>query len=170
MKNYGLPEDMAVKLQTEPEQVLPYLAARVHQNVVQQVVGRVTELLTTQLPTMIRNHQAISEAELTAKNTFYGRWPQLKVHEETVKKAGVMFRSLNPNADSQTALEAIGKLVCDSLGIPQGTGGAPAAPAAPASPAAPAFRPAGGSPGGGNAPQGDNVYTSLAEEMIADGD
>lgn len=167
VKDYTLPEDMATKLQTEPEQVLPYLAARVHQN----IVNRLTEMLQSQLPVMVRNVQAIDKSNEASKKAFYDAWPQLnaKDHERAVLEAGKMFRQLNPTADSETAIKTIGKLVCESLGIAM----APAAPGAPpAPPPAPAFRPAGGGVGGqgGGAPAQDNDFAALAEEMLRDGE
>lgn len=166
VKEYNLPEDAVAKLSTEPEQVLPWLAAKVHQNVQTSVVNAVTRLLSERLPAMIQQSQTLMTTEAKSRETFYGRWPQLKDHEATIIKAGKMFRELNPNASPQVALEAVGKLVCDSLGIPVTAVGAP-----PAVPAASAFRPAGaGSAPGGAPPASDNVFTSMAEELLADGD
>lgn len=165
VSSYALPEDLATKLQTEPEKVLPWLAAKVHES----VVNRVTELMHGQLPSMIKTMQGVERAEAEAKKAFYDRWPALAAHEETVKRAGMMFRQLNPSAPPDKAIEAIGKMVCESLGLP--IAGVPGAqpPAPPVASPAP-YRPTGGGGAPAGAPPQDNLFTQLAEEMLQDGD
>ena len=173
VKVYGLPDDAAAKLSTEPEQVLPWLAAKVHQNVEQSVIGAVSRLLGSQLPRMIQQANVSVQAEEKTKAAFYERWPQLnpEQHEQLVLKAGKLYREMNPSATFEAAREAIGRLVCDSLGIPV-TGGVVTPPAGqPPAAQPPVHRPAGvgGSPAGAP-PASDNVFTAMADEMLLHGD
>lgn len=160
---YKIPEDMIAKLPTEPENVLPYLAARVHQAVARDTIRILSEMVPQQI-TAVTN---ATRAEAESKKAFYDRWPGLAQHEDKVLKAGQLFRQLNPTATPQEAIERIGQTVHAALGIPlpAAPGGSPVA-AAP-QPAAPAFQPAGGGGGGrGAPPASDNTFENLAEEFL----
>ncbi len=165
---YKLPDDLAARLATEPETVLPVMAARLHETVmrgVQEVVARA-------VPQMLHQYQTVTKANEESRSKFYDRWPSLKAHEEQVLQIGQMFRQMNPKATPQDALEKIGKLACAALGItedqPKGRSGQSPAPRRPNNqPRRPGFRPAAveGSQGG-NSPPAENVFTELAEEFI----
>jgi hypothetical protein len=159
---YKLPEDLQIKLSTEPENVLPFLAAKLHQT----IAANLTSTINRILPQTIQQVQAVNQAEVQAKNAFYSRWSNLVGKEEAVLQVGALFRRLNPNATAEEAIEMIGKTTCQTLGIPfESSSTAPAAtPVAPK----PVFTPAGG--GGGarsvTAPASDNLFTQLAEELL----
>ena len=155
---YKLPDDMAVKLATEPELVLPHLAARVHQAVSRQAM----QVLAQQLPRQIMAVMQFQQKESESKSAFYRAWPQLAPHEEQVLKAGEMFRRMNPTATAEEAIQAIGRIVVASLNLaPPPVSGAAAAPAA----AAPAFTPTGASGSRSAAPAvEENEFAKLAME------
>jgi hypothetical protein len=163
---YKLPEDMAEKLPTEPEVVLPFMAARLHQEIARGVERMVQEAL----PHAIRNVMTAEQTEERSKKAFYDAWPQLSGYEKQVLEVGTMFRRLNPDAPPEEAIKRIGETVMTALGLQIAPGTAqPGAPAAPAQPAArqPVFQPAGGGGSGRGAPPADdNVFTQMAEELI----
>lgn len=166
MAYYKIPEDQAAKLPTEPENVLPFLAARLHSTVVQNVQQMIEQALPQQIGAYIK----VQEAETAAKKAFYDAWPALQPYEQQVLQAGQLYRQLNPNVSSQDFIKAVGELVSRSLNIaiaaaPAAPGAAPAPVAAPAAPAAsPGFVPAGGRGSSGPAPAEENVFTQLAME------
>lgn len=139
---YKLPDDMAARLQTEPELVLPQMAAKVHV----AVVRGIQQYLATQLPSYIEHTTRMTAAEAKAKTAFYEANPDLTGYEEQVLQAGRTFRQMNPNAAPEVAIKAIGNLVRAAMGLqsPAPGGGMPSTPGASSAPAAPAFRPAGG--------------------------
>lgn len=156
---YKLPEDMAAKLSTEPELVLPVLAARLHQTLARSLENA----LERQLPQYLIGHQRFTEKETSAKKAFYDKWPQLAGYEGQVLQAGQLYRQLNPSATPEQAIQAIGEIVTKSLNInvasPAGSG-TPVVTAAPS-----VFKPAGsGTTAVGAPPQGDNEFTRLALE------
>lgn len=156
---YKLPDDMAAKLTTEPENVLPYLAARVHRSIMEGVI----RVLHTQLPQHIDTTIAVREAEGKSKSAFFDRWPTLKPYEAQVLQAGQLYRSLNPTATQAQAIEAIGDIVSKSLGVAVAApaAGAPAKPAASAAP----FKPAGSSASAAApAPTSENEFEKFATE------
>jgi hypothetical protein len=164
---YKLPEDMAEKLPTEPEVVLPFMAARLHQEVARGVERMINEAL----PHAIRNVMVAEQTEERSKKAFYDAWPQLKGYEKQVLEVGTMFRRLNQNAPPEEAIKRIGETVMTALGLqPAAPGTAqPGAPAAPAQPAVrqPVFTPAGGGGSGRGAPPADdNMFAQMAEELL----
>lgn len=174
VKQYALPDDLAARLATEPEQVLPFLAAKVHQHVEQQIVNKIL----SQIPQQIRNHLEGDRRNEEAKSAFYKAWPSLNFaeHHDKVMMVGQLFRQMNPNATAEQAIERIGQVVHAALGIPlpsrgngQGTpsAGAVAQVAAPR-PGPQPFIPAGGSGGRAATPAEANLFTELAEAMLSD--
>ena len=171
---YALPADLAKKFETEPEAVLPQLAAKVHMAVVNEVTAR----MNVQLPQYIAHFGTQQRKEQEAHDAFYTRWPGLTDYKEQVLKTGAMFRQLNPNATAQEALENVGKMVYAALGMPvpdaapqsgqpgQPASGQPAQPAPTGAPRVP-FVPA--TPGGAGrqpGPAPGNVFENMAEEFI----
>jgi hypothetical protein len=171
---YKLPEAEAAALQTEPEVALPKLAARLHL----AVARGVQQMLATQLPSMVHGVQEVYRRNEAAKASFYGAWPMLneREHGAAVLQAAQLFRQLNPNATAEEAVQRIGKVVCESLGIaiPSAGGAAPGGTAAPAqalgSKPAP-FVPAGGATGARvTAHTFDNEFEAMANEMLNSND
>lgn len=163
---YGFDEDTAQRLQTEPELVLPEVAARLHMQVMQNTLEAVHRMLPQVIPQLLQQQNT----EKTAMDTFYGINPDLKKYHKQVIQAGKMFRKLNPKASPEEAAKKIGSIVRDSLGLAPLTAAAtaPAAPAAPARRTAP-HRPAMAGSGGG-VKQPAVQETGLWAEMSADDD
>lgn len=166
--HYALPEDMAIQLQTEPEKVFPFIAARIHQTVVQRTV----EMMNKALPSIVEGVLTHRNAEAEARNAFTTRWPQLAGKDAEVLQAGALFRQLNKTATREEAIERIGKTVCEALGLPITVANAAAVASAVQQPVVQqptVFTPAGGGGGGrtGSAPS-DNIFTALAEELEAE--
>lgn len=161
---YKLPDDMAEKLATEPELVLPHMAARVHQAIAKGVQRMIAE----QLPQYIDHHMQVSSKEAAAKKAFYDAWPQLAKNEAEVLRAAQLYNQLNPNATPEQRIKAVGRIVAESLGIAVAAPGTPGAPAAAVPAPAPApFRPAaGGGAVAGKPPSPDNEFTAIADDLL----
>lgn len=167
---YALPEDAVERLRTEPELVLPELAAKMHR----AVMVNAERQMMQRMPQMLQQYTQLQEANAAAKEAFFSRWPSLKGHEAQVLKTGEYFRSVNPKATPQERLEQVGKMTCLALGIdpdPQPDDEAPTRKPvqSKAKPKKPAMKPAataGGS--GGSAVPERNVFTEIAEEFEAE--
>lgn len=161
---YSIPEELAARLPTEPEKVLPVLAAKVHQ----AVLNGVQAWITQQLPAFLHSHEQVRQSNEATKNAFYERWPQLKTYEKQVLQVGRMYREMNPTATPEAIREKVGSIVCAALNVPVtaapgGNGSQPPAPRQPIN----SPRPAGaGSSAAGAEPPADNIFTSLAESML----
>lgn len=163
-KQYSFDEDTAARLQTEPELVLPKLAAELELNATRRALEAVQRMIPQLVPQVVDSRQS----EQKATEFFYGKNPDLKKHHKAVLEAGTMFRRLNPKATPEEAAEKIGKIVRQGLGLPEPAtaGGKPAekpsgkpAPHRPAN--AGAARPAG---------TGTKQEKSMWEELAADDD
>lgn len=165
---YQLPEDDAAALQTEPEKVLPKIAARLHQ----AVEHAVRQQLEQALPGYVKQVQEFQQTEDRAQQEFNSAWPGLAGYKEQVVTVGRMFRAANPNATKEQAIDTVGRMTYMALGLPL-----PEAPQAGSpAPAVPQlrvvrqpFKPAmpGGS-GPAAAPKETNEFARLAEELLED--
>lgn len=163
---YKLPDDLAARLATEPELVLPTLAAKVH-----QALELATQQMITQLvPQFLQQHTQLQAANEKAKSTFYDRWPSLKDYEPQVLQMGQMFRQLNPKATPEDSIERIGATVCAALGIqpdPKPGSGTPAPQQQQQRKAVGSPRPAGAAGARAPAPPPtENVFTEMANEFL----
>lgn len=139
---YALPADQATALLTEPETVLPKLAAKLHQDIMTNVLA----VMQAHLPQAVETVTAQRIRESEAKQEFYSAWPELKGYEKQVLAAGAMFRQINPTAPKEQAVQAIGQLAMQALGLTRAV--APTAPPPAPVPQAVPFTPAGGRSGG----------------------
>lgn len=163
-QQYGVSDDDAVSLLTEPEKVLPKLAARVHMEVLESSM----RAMQAMMPVMMTQLQSHNEANTSAKNLFLSVNPDLadSRYEPAIMQLGQVYRNVNKTASPDEAARAIGALVRSALGI-----AAPQAAAPQAAPAAPVpFSPARGG-GSGRAPLApSNPFEALAMEMLNDDD
>lgn len=127
------PED-ATALQLEPEKVLPKLAANVHAQIYSQVMTEINQ----RAPALIEQVLTQRTQSQRAEEAFYGRWPQLRGHDNEVTRAAMIYRQMSPQTDLQTAIEATGRMVHAALGIPYEGGQAAAVPPPPPPPPPPA--------------------------------
>jgi hypothetical protein len=116
-KDYALSPEDAVALQTEPEVVLPQIAARLHM----QVLEHATALMGNLLPGMVERHANYHAREHEAKNLFTQVNPDLadEKYIPVIFQLGQAYRQVNPTASAQEASKAIGLMVRNALGIAQ---------------------------------------------------
>lgn len=162
---YAMSDEDAQRMITEPEAVIPKLAARLHVDIVDTVIAAVMG----NLPNAINAIQSQGKASSEAEDAFFQAWPQLKnaAYQKTVYDSVAAFRALNPRAPRDEVVRAAGlqALIQLRLPIPPELLQQPSAPATPASftPAAPG---AGGVP---MSPQGDqNPFVKLSQEFLLD--
>ena len=167
---YALDEEAANSMLTEPELVLPKLAAKVHMEVLENSM----RAMQAMVPVMLQQVQYHTEIEGRAKNLFTSVNPDLADprYEPAIMQLGSVYRNVNKDAPPEMAAAAIGNLVRAALGIaaPQARGGQQPAPVQQqVQSAVTPFSPARGA-GGGNVPTTpSNPFEALAMEMEKDG-
>lgn len=151
---YAVPKEWQSQLVTEPEAVLPKLAARVHAAVFQAVANSMLQ----SVPALARAVMHQDETERTAEKFFYEGNEDLRPFDKQVRMIGATYRQLNPNASREEAKKAIAATVRASLGRV-------APPPASAQPPRQGFTPAVPYGGGGGAPApAGNVFSQLASQ------
>ena len=137
---YRFDEETALQLQTEPEKVLPKLAAKLHMDVMQNVLSQVQSMLPQQLATVTDRMSKEREAE----NAFYTAYPDLKDHKDIVLQVGAMFRKLpgNEKIVGQAAIDRIGQMARYSLGLQQSVNTPPSNTVTPSQVVAAPYTPA----------------------------
>lgn len=163
---YAIDEESAAALITEPETVLPKLAAKVHMEVLENAMRAVQAMV----PVMMRDIQQHTEINTKAKNLFTSVNPDLvdPAYEEHIMQFGRVYRSVNKTASPEEAARAIGALVRSALGIaqPQASTQQQAAPAPAGVPPAPFVPARGGGTAGVRTSTTDNIFTQLADEFL----
>lgn len=110
---YALSEDDAARLQTEPELVLPQLAAKMHMTVMQNALEAVQRML----PQMLQPELKRGETESKAQDMFFKVNSDLTTKDlPEIIEAGKLFRKRNPKATPEEAAQAIGEIVRAATG------------------------------------------------------
>ncbi|MFM6926981.1 MAG: hypothetical protein ACKOX6_00865 [Bdellovibrio sp.] len=114
-KTYGFDEDTAARLQTEPELVLPQLAARMHMDIMQSVVETVQRMMPQMMQPVLKQ----TDVEAKANDLFYGINSDLDrvKHHKHVLAAAQTYRQMNPKATPEEAAKGIGEIVRVSMGL-----------------------------------------------------
>jgi len=127
---YKLSDELAQAMLTEPELVLPKVAAQLHLEVARNVLQSVKN----ELPQMVQGLQQHQEAEHMAEQIFFKENPDL---QDAKFRAGILgmgqvYRQLNPKADSAEASKAIGQMVRTAFGLKAPEKAPPETPFTPA--------------------------------------
>lgn len=130
--NYQFSEDEVVALQTEPEKVLPKMAAKLFIDVQEAAIRSVVQML----PQVVGQVNQTQTRDQQATAAFVGANPDLadKKYHADIMDAAKTFRKRNPKATPQEAIAKIGQMVRAMHGLPtpQKDGNAPAPAPAPA--------------------------------------
>lgn len=99
---YRMDDTTARRLISEPETVLPEIAARVHVNIMGDLGKRVSELLPTMVDAMVQQRLNAHSAELE----FFGQFPQLNRPQfrPIVAQSLAFVRQTNPEFDRATLM------------------------------------------------------------------
>lgn len=166
-KQYALNEADAVAILTDPEKVLPALAAKVHLGVMENSMRAVQAML----PAMLGQFQQGNDLNMRAKNLFVSENPDLAdpQYEGAILQLGQVYRSMNKDATPEIAARAIGSLVRAAFGLTQSVAPAVASPVQ-ATPGNAGFVPVRGAGGSVRQTVSSNPFEQMAEEMLRDPD
>lgn len=173
-KQYELTDEQVGQYLTEPNKVLPQLAARVQETVTRQVLNSVAQMFQQHIPQFVEHQLSMRESVTKAEDIFFSQWQELKPHKDRVMQIASVYRQLNPNVDAKKFMQDVGMQAWMAVGLPvAGLAGKLQAPAAPAATPAPVAKaPVGLVPANpnGRAPavqnQPSNPWAELAQEII----
>jgi hypothetical protein len=167
-QQYALSEEEQRLALTQPEAILPKMAASLHLNVLESVVNTIM----SRVPEVVRMVTKTESEGQQNENEFYTTWPMLKdpKYKQTVYNAVAAYRQINRNATKDEVIRAAGlqALISLRLPIPQHlletsapppstTGFVPASPGSGGQPSPATMRP--GAP---------NPFAVLSEEFLSD--
>lgn len=109
---YNLDESDAELLITEPEKIIPKVAAKLHV----EVLEAATQGILAALPNVIRQVQKQSVAREKVVDDFYSSWPELKEHHAEVERIAIMYKQLNPQKVGAELAQGIGTYASVMLG------------------------------------------------------
>ena len=147
-KLYEMDEETAAAFDENPKEVLAKIAGRLHFDVMMSTYNAVLAAMPSSVGQVLNAANAAQSAE----TQFFERWPQLKEAKPDVVRSAIQaYRSANPTASMEDAIEKAGMLAMIQAGIsldppkaaePPPPKRKPARPAAPGGiPAAPPPRP-----------------------------
>lgn len=164
---YSFTPEQEAQLQTEPEKVLPVIAARLQVETFEAVL----QTVMAQIPTVLATHRQQEDRATQYNNAFYGRWPALRdaKYNPRLTEVAQAYRQANPRATPEQAIESIGAMVHVMEGIPVPTPASASAPAAVAPQMVPASSMRPPTPAGVGAstrpaavPSTPNIFEELA--------
>ena len=130
---YALSEEDKNALISEPDTVLPRLAARMHVRMQVSTAQQIAQILPSMIAQAMQQQGKVQSLE----NSFFGQYPELNKPEyrQTVAESLTMIRSVNPNATRDEVMRDGAALAAVRLKtrLGQGTQQQPVAPA-PATP------------------------------------
>lgn len=170
--HYAISQEDALAITTQPETVMPRIAAQLHMNVMQEVTRQLQQVMQT-VPHLMEAQLHRQTRETEAKQVFYKSWPGLESHHDAVVRNAAMFRQANPQATREQVIEAAGTLTALALGadpqtfrVASGAAGSPPAPVQrPSAPSGVPPRPIAAGSGPSGLPQrSENVFEQFAED------
>lgn len=138
---YAMTKEDQDLLEAEPFTALPKLAARVHVELMQDVLQSMAGMLPVAFQGFMQEHAQNAAVE----DEFKQAWPQIDFakHSADVEAFAQLYRQSNPKATKAEAIQMVGAMVIAKHGL-AATPQQPAtpAPATPGAPPAPPFAPA----------------------------
>jgi hypothetical protein len=124
--NYKLSDDDKVKLLSDPDEVLPRLAG----NIAVDVLESVTRVVLGNIPQMIQASIQQTEVARSARDAFFGEFPDLNKFEYVpiLQQVTQMYRQMNPKVPYAAAATAVGQHARIMLGLVAAPGKSPVVP------------------------------------------
>lgn len=167
-KTYVFTQEEADQLQTEPELVLPKLAAKMHANIVSAVLRNLPKIV----PHYVEQQTTQATRERDSWDNFYAINSDLKgkVTKQQVLQIAQMYRTMNPNVTGKDAIIGIGKAIRMASGMAEPAAASTSNTVATSTPVKPTpasnaqpFIPAQGRGAGGSKPA-NSVWDEMADD------
>jgi hypothetical protein len=163
------------EFQTNPREGLSKMAARLHADIVQNVLS----MVSSQVPKMISSLQVAQTANKEREDVFFSQNPDLSQHRAVVNNVARTYRAMNPHMDAVTFSQHVAQLARMQAGLapttvqqqpaPQALPGTVVAPQPRAfAPAGAAHPPANAAPNGNVQPQANSGWAFMDQILEAD--
>ncbi len=116
---YMISEEDTIALASEPEKVLPKLAAQIYLDAFENI----TQGIISVIPRMIENQMETKRVSDANTAEFYGKWEgKLDMnnpkHHETVSRIANVYAQVNPDSNRERFIAEVGAQALMALGIP----------------------------------------------------
>jgi len=116
-QNYQLSEQDKEAMLTEPEKVLPNLAARIVADAVDMAVNSTRGMLVQAMPGLVQHQLQARDASTSGEKKFFDAWPELTEHREVVERTLSLYRQVNPKATLEEAVKVVGPQAWVAAGL-----------------------------------------------------
>ena len=161
-QHYAMSEEDASAVLTEPEKVLPQLAARVHLEVVQNVLGTIAQTM----PAVVTGILEAQKQQTGLVDQFFEKWPTLDRGSDLgpVMELGRIWRQHNLQGTPEEFIQKVGAMAVVQLGkLPAGGSAQPVGAVAPQKAAA--YQPAARAPSPVQPQPAPNPWEAMAEML-----
>lgn len=178
-QGYQMSDEDQQNLISNPNSVLPNLAAQLEVNVLQKAVATVTEVLREALPTYLHSYMETRDTTSKQQNAFFDKWPELKEHQGRVMELGRVYRQINPSVTAEKFITDVGMQSWMAVGLPTHLLASRLSPDETPAPTTeqvvPAVAPSGFNPAPPSTPAqapsvSSNPFTALTDEFMIDED
>lgn len=162
---FAISDEEALQMVTEPGKVFPKLQARMFAD----MWTHMTTMMRDHLPEAIEQNVRTMASRDEKVDSFFSAWPKLNkgTHGKAVSQVAKLYAGVNPKASEADIIKYVGMQVMMMHNLtPDQTSGAPVDIPAEI-PVAP-FKPASVNSGRAPLQQSDNVWSSMAEELLDD--
>ena len=135
---YQLNQEQAGQMVTDPNAVLPQLAAALHVNILEQSLQASSQMLQQALPALLDGFLTQRETTQSNSDEFFTQWEELRPQQERVMQLATVYRQNNPQASKEQFFRDVGMQAWMALGMDTGQLAAKLQPQAPAIPGVPA--------------------------------
>ena len=118
LKQYKLTDEQATQLMTDPNEVLPRLAATLEANITQRLVQTMAQMVQQFVPQYTEHYTTQRAQTSQAEDAFFGKWSELKEHKDRVMDVGRIYRQMKPQATADEFIRDVGMQVWMGVGLP----------------------------------------------------
>lgn len=111
--HFKLSPEQAEELAGDPAIAVPKLMARTYLDAVENSVQAMTNILPQFILAVTEQQRNHTQAE----EKFFGQWPQLKEHRQTVEQIGQVWRAMNPKGSADDYIKQVGGQAIVALGL-----------------------------------------------------
>jgi outer membrane biosynthesis protein TonB len=119
-QRYQLSDEDQNNLITDPNSVLPQLAANLHAQVYEEVLQAVGQMVQQSLPSYLERWSSQREQSRQGEDAFFDKWPELRDHKDRVMQIAQVYRSVNPQAAMEQFIQDVGVQTWMALGLDPG--------------------------------------------------
>jgi outer membrane biosynthesis protein TonB len=114
---YKLTDDEVNSFITDPNSVLPKLAATLQATVLEQATQMALQVVQQALPNYLDGYMQTRQQTQAGEDAFFSQWEELKPHRERVMSIAKLYRELNPGVAKEQFIRDVGMQAWMTVGL-----------------------------------------------------